>query len=110
MLEVWDDCFAPETLERIAAAGEERGFDYMSIRPRGSQSNVLEAVISSVLDELRDTSQHFEYWWRGDVRSIRVHRDLDEVLCRRGERYCCAGVQRCPLRAHVLYVDVSETK
>jgi len=89
-------------------AGEQRGFDYISVAKRHGGSSVLEVAIDSLLDELGDESPFFEYWWRGKACDVHIHRDVDEKLNRRGERFCCAGLQRCPHHGHVLYMNVDD--
>lgn len=108
LVEVWDGCFAADTLCSLRTAGAQRCFDFITVMRRGTGETVLDAAVDSVLDELGDTSPFVEYWWRGEACDVLAHRDIDEKHCRRGERLCQAGQQRCPSAGHVLYLQVEE--
>ena len=107
--EVWDGIFSPEDLRQVAAAGTERAFDYISITARSARGTPLESAINSILDALGDESHFVELWWRGEACNVLAHRDVDEKLCRSGERCLTVGRQRCPCRGHVLYLDIDPT-
>lgn len=110
---VWDGCFDAAALRAIRSAGQARAHPLTSVydREEGSEHcgrTVLEQAVCSLLDELGDSSRFIEYWWREEWMSLEAHRDIDEELCRTVSTADESGLQRCPLRGHVLYVDLED--
>lgn len=113
-IRVFDGTFAPDALAILRQAGEQRSHSFTSVfdrglavpgKPQHGGRTIIETALTSVLDELRDTSRYVEYWWRGESKGMDAHRDVDEALCR-SSRVGDAGVQRCPVNGHVLYLEV----
>ena len=107
---VWDGVFAPAALNLVLAAGKSREHSFTSVFDRGPEGHagrtIIEAALTSILDQVGDDSRYVEYWWRGVWNPMAVHRDVDEALCRT-QRRGDAGVQRCPQNGHVLYLETA---
>ena len=108
---VWDGVLSPTVCRLIINAGNARAHEATSVYDRGAARargrTVLEAAVTSLLDELGDDSRYVEYWWRSEWKSMRAHRDVDEFVCR-ARRRGAYGVHRCPDHGHVLYLDIAD--
>jgi hypothetical protein len=112
VVKVWDNVFAPDELVTLVDAGDQRQHSFTTVFDRETYPQgrtVFEAAVTSILDELDDSTRYVEYWWRGLWKGMKAHRDVDEALCRI-ERHAGTnvGVQRCPIHGHVLYLDVAD--
>lgn len=110
---VWDAVLDAAALRAIRSAGQARAHPLTRVYDREEDSmhggrSVLEQALCSLLDELGDGSRFIEYWWREEWMGLEAHRDIDEELCRTVSMADGFGLQRCPLRGHVLYVDMED--
>eukprot|EP00931_Biecheleriopsis_adriatica_P076329 TRINITY_DN50050_c0_g1_i1.p1 TRINITY_DN50050_c0_g1~~TRINITY_DN50050_c0_g1_i1.p1 ORF type:complete len:397 (-),score=66.72 TRINITY_DN50050_c0_g1_i1:49-1218(-) len=64
----------------------------------------FEQCVKSILDELGDSSQYVQYWWRQFWEYLAVHQDLDEFLFESSNM----AQQRPCKKSHVLYLSVGE--
>ena len=62
----------------------------------------IEKALSSILQELKDSSTIVEYWWREEWLSLDLHRDVDEELAIVNNTF------RYPNNAHVLYLSIGD--
>jgi hypothetical protein len=69
-----------------------RGPEYRPVNP-------VEAAIDSFLAEIGDDAPAVEYWRRATWAHVAPHRDIDELVVRRGQF-------RYPINGHVLYTAV----
>jgi len=99
--------------------GDAGGGHWLLDREEGP-SAPLEHLIHACLQEMGDGSRWVEYWARDEWLNLDAHRDVDEMLARRGEaggldpgapetpgRFA-PGAIRFPTHAHVLYLALGE--
>jgi len=105
---VWDGVLSSSSRAAVLSAGEQRKHSFTSILDRSAAPagrTIIESALAALLDELDDDARFVEYWWRGETKGgMEVHRDVDEALCRT-RRFDGIGLQRCPNKGHVLYLD-----
>ena len=102
---VWDAVL--KDASPIAATLEQMGschylFNRAAMTPQSAR-NSIEAMLHGLLSDLGDTSPYVECWCRDDWMNLDAHRDVDEFLARRQDE---SFELRCPIHAHVLYLDV----
>ena len=106
---VWDGVLSSSSRAAVLSAGEQRKHSFTSILDRSAAPagrTIIESALAALLDELDDDARFVEYWWRGETKGgMEVHRDVDEALCRT-RRVNGIGLQRCPKKGHVLYLDI----
>ena len=94
---VFDGVLAEADVARLAASPPVR---WAVFDRRCEARNVLERAIEALLSELGDDARYVEYWGRARWDSVPAHRDCDEATL-------SGGVQRYPVYAHVLYLEVA---
>ena len=108
---VWDGVLDAAALTELRSDRILAGHDgtYSLDRSVGPRT-ITESIICSLLDQIGDDAPFVEYWSRGHWASMDMHRDIDEALAELipDPNDSSVGVQRCPMKAHVLYVDVQQ--
>jgi hypothetical protein len=108
-VQVYENTFNPTTCEALhylTIEHNERTNDGSSFFTRPPHNDKaltpIEHAIDSALIEMGDKTRRVEYWSRDEYMNIDAHTDIDEAMLEDD------GVVRCPLVAHVLYLQVKD--
>lgn len=99
---------ATESLTDFQASCDALGsthwlYDRSSPNKSEATLGVLEIFLEQLLTSLNDDAPFVELWHREDWMVLDAHRDVDEILARRADE---SYELRCPVHAHVLYIDI----
>jgi hypothetical protein len=108
-VQVFDNAFDQSVCEMLHYLTEEHrdrtsdGSSFFTRPPHNERPlTPIEHALDSALIEMGDNTKRVEYWSRDNYMNIDAHADIDEAFLE-GE-----GVVRCPLVAHILYLQVKD--